>query len=37
MILRSGKEADVAVYAREGLMKRHLAEKTIQKLKDVLC
>lgn len=37
IILRSGKEADVAVYAREGLIKRHLAEKTIQKLKDVLC
>ena len=37
IILRSGKEADVAVYAREGLIKRHLAEKTIQKLKGVLC
>jgi len=37
IILREGPEADVAVYAHEGLIKQHLAEKAMQKLKSVLC
>ena len=30
-------EASIAVYAREGLIKQHLAEKTMEKLKGFLC
>lgn len=37
IILRDGAEAEIAVFAREGLIKQHLADKTIQKLKGVLC
>ena len=37
IIMRDGTSAEIAVYAREGLIKQHLAEKTIQKLKGVLC
>ena len=37
IILRNGIEAELAVYAHEGLIKQHLAEKTIQKLKKLLC
>lgn len=37
IILREGPEADVAVYAHEGLIKQHLAEKAMQKLKSALC
>ena len=29
--------AEIAVYAHEGFIKQHLAEKTIEKLKKVLC
>lgn len=36
IILRNGIEVDIAVYAHEGLMKQHLAEKTIRMLKDKL-
>ena len=36
IIARDGKEAEIAVYAHEGLIKQHLAEKTIQKLKETL-
>ena len=36
IIQRFDSRADIAAYAREGLIKRNLAEKTIQKLKDVL-
>lgn len=37
IILRDGIYAEIAVYAHEGLIKQHLAEKTMQKLKGVLC
>lgn len=37
IIMRDGVSADIAVYAHEGLIKQHLAEKTIQKLKGALC
>ena len=37
IIMRDGVYADVAVYAHEGLIKQRLAEKTIQKLKGILC
>ena len=37
IILRDGSSAEIAVHAHEGLIKQHLAEKTIQKLKVVLC
>lgn len=37
IIMRDGASAEIAVYAHEGLIKQHLAEKTIQKLKGVLC
>ena len=37
IIMRDGINADIAVYAREGLIKQHLADKTIQKLKAILC
>ena len=30
-------EATMAVYAHEGLIKQHLAEKTMEKLKEYLC
>lgn len=36
-IRRNETEADIVVYAQEGLIKQHLAEKTIQKLKGILC
>ena len=36
IILRIDKTADIVVYAHEGLIKQHLAEKTIQKLKGLL-
>lgn len=37
IIMRDGINADIAVYAHEGLIKQHLADKTIQKLKGILC
>ena len=37
IILRDGITAEIAVYAHEGLIKQHLAEKTIQKLISILC
>ena len=37
IILRDGSSAEIAVYAHEGLIKQHLAEKTIDKLKGLLC
>lgn len=37
IILRKGTDAEIIVYAHEGLIKQHLAEKTIQQLKRVLC
>lgn len=37
IIIRNGASAEIAVYAHESLIKQHLAEKTIQKLKGVLC
>ena len=37
IILRNGMEATFAVYAHEGLIKQHLAEKTLQRLRQVLC
>ena len=33
IILRSDQEAQIVVHAHEGLIKQHLGEKTIQKLK----
>ena len=36
IILRSDAEAQIVVYAHEGLIKQHLAEKTIEKLKSKL-
>ena len=37
IIQRNDSFAEIAVYAREGLIKRRLADKTIDKLKSVLC
>ena len=37
IILRDEQDAEIAVYAHEGLIKQNLAEKTIEKLKKVLC
>ena len=37
IIMRDGSSAVIAVYAHEGLIKQHLADKTIQILKRVLC
>ena len=37
IIMRNGASAEIAVYAHEGLIKQHLADKTIQKLKEILC
>lgn len=37
IIMRDGSSAEIAVYAHEGLIKQHLADKTIQILKRVLC
>ena len=37
IICRNETEADIVAYAREGLIKQNLAEKTIQKLKGMLC
>lgn len=37
IIARDGSEAEIAVYAHEGLIKQHLADKTIEKLKKLLC
>ena len=37
IIIRDGAEAEIAVYAHEGLIKQHLAEKAISKLKEILC
>ncbi len=37
IIKRDDSSAEIAVYAHEGLIKQHLAEKTIEKLKKVLC
>lgn len=36
IIQRDGNNAEIAVYAHEGIIKQHLAEKTIQKLKGIL-
>ena len=36
IIKRNEENAEIVVYAHEGLIKQHLADKTIQKLKDVL-
>lgn len=37
IIMRDGIHAEIAVYAREGLIKQKLGEKTIKKLKELLC
>lgn len=37
IIMRFEADTEIAVYAHEGLIKQHLAEKTIQKLKETLC
>lgn len=37
IILRDRTSAEIAVYAHEGFIKQHLAEKTIDKLKELLC
>ena len=37
IIMRDGASAEIAVSAHEGLIKQHLADKTIQKLKGILC
>lgn len=37
IIQRDDASAEIAVYAREGLIKQQLADKTIQKLKGILC
>lgn len=37
IIQRFGSDAEIAVYAREGLIKQRLGEKTIDKLKRALC
>ncbi len=36
IIHRKGDEATVSVFAHEGLIKRHLSEKALEKLKSVL-
>lgn len=36
IILRQDSEADIAVHVHEGLVKQHLAEKTIEKIKKLL-
>lgn len=36
IIQRIGSSAEIAVYAREGLIKKNLSDKTIQKLKKAL-
>ena len=36
LIKRNDENAEIVVYAHEGLIKQHLADKTIQKLKGVL-
>lgn len=36
IILRNGASAEVAVYAHEGLIKQHLAEKALQKIKKAI-
>ena len=37
IIKRDGAAAEIVVFAHEGLIKKNLAEKTIQKLRGVLC
>ena len=37
IIQRIDSAAEIAVYAHEGFIKQHLAEKTIEKLKKMLC
>lgn len=37
IIMRDGASAEIAVYAHEGLIKQHLADKALKKLKGVLC
>ena len=37
IIMRDGAAAEIVVYAHEGLIKKNLADKTIQKLRGVLC
>jgi len=37
IILRIDTEAEIVVYAHEGLIKQNMAAKTIEKLKSVLC
>lgn len=37
VILRQDAQAQIAVYAHEGIIKQNLANKTIEKLKKVLC
>ena len=36
LIQRNDEHAEIVVYAHEGLIKQHLGDKTIQKLKEVL-
>ena len=36
IIMRNDEEAEIAVYAHEGIIKQHLADKTIERLKMVL-
>ncbi len=36
IIMRNEGKAEIAVYAHEGLIKQHLADKSIHKLKNVL-
>jgi len=37
IIMRDEQDAEIAVYAHEGIIKQNLAEKSIEKLKKVLC
>ncbi len=37
IIKRNEADAEIITYAREGVIKQHLAEKTLNKLKSVLC
>ena len=37
IIMRDGADAEIVVYAHEGLIKQNLAKKSIQKLKEALC
>ena len=37
IIQRNNSSAEIAVYAHEGFIKQHLKEKTIEKLKKLLC